>query len=72
MVTDIAARKFVLRQKGRCFQWLRSNHIIRDCPSEKRCFKCGQRHHTSICPKLLGSFRLDYEYEIWSRARKLP
>ena len=53
MVTDIAARKAVLRQKGRCFQCLRSNHIIRDCTSEKRCFKCGQRHHTSICPKLL-------------------
>jgi hypothetical protein len=50
MVTDIAARKAVLRQKGRCFQCLRSNHIIRDSPSEKRCFKI---HHTSICPKLL-------------------
>ncbi len=46
VITDTAA-------KGWCFQCLQSNHIIKNCPSEKRCFKCNQRHHISICPKLL-------------------
>ncbi len=50
VITDTAARKTVLREKGRCFQCLQSNHIIKNCPSEKRCFKCNQRTKVITSP----------------------
>ena len=39
----------ILRKKGKCFNCLRSAHIARDCPSKSNCYKCNQRHHTSLC-----------------------
>lgn len=49
VVTDIAARKQILRTSGRCFNCLRKNHIGRNCRSTAKCLKCKRRHHTSIC-----------------------
>ena len=48
-VTNIDARKDVLRKSGRCFICLRRNHISRACRSNARCYKCGGCHHISIC-----------------------
>ena len=49
VVTDTAARRGILRRKGKCFLCLRSGHIMRSCPSKLRCFKCGGFHHTALC-----------------------
>ena len=59
VVTDIAARKAALRQRGRCFKCLKSNHISRNCTDGRTCFKCGGHHHISICAKILPSNKLD-------------
>ena len=53
-VTNVAARKDVLKRAGRCFICLRRNHISKDCTSKMKCFKCGQRHHVSICASDIG------------------
>ena len=45
VVTESAARKNILRQKGRCFGCLRS--LSRDCHA--RCYRCGGKHHVSLC-----------------------
>ena len=50
-VTDVAARKDVLRKTGRCYVCLRKNHLSRDCRSSSTCRVCRRRHHVSICPR---------------------
>ena len=49
IVTDIAARRAILRKKGKSFACLKSGHIVRHCPSKFRCPKCGNNHHVSLC-----------------------
>ena len=51
IVTDVAARRAILRKKGKCFLCLRSGHIIKHCDSQYKCQKCGGHHHISICEK---------------------
>ena len=51
VVTEVDARKQILRSSGRCFICLRKGHISRDCRSRSKCPKCGGRHHFSICLK---------------------
>ena len=51
IVTDVAARRAILRKKGKCFLCLRSGHIIKHCDSQYKCQKCGGHHHLSICEK---------------------
>ena len=48
-VTNVAARKEILKRHGRCFVCLRRGYISRNCPSNIKCFKCSGRHHVSIC-----------------------
>ena len=50
-MTDIAARRAILRKKGKCFLCLKSGHIIKYCDSQHKCQKCGGHHHVSICEK---------------------
>lgn len=50
-VSNVIARKDILRKNGRCFLCLKRNHLIKDCNSKSRCFKCHGRHHISICSK---------------------
>ena len=50
-MTNIAARRAILRKKGKCFLCLKSGHIIKYCDSQHKCQKCGGHHHVSICEK---------------------
>ena len=54
-VSDISARRNLLRKQGRCFLCLRKNHLARDCTSPSKCLNCSQLHHVSICPRLIPS-----------------
>ena len=56
VITDVKARKAILRNKAKCFVCLKSSHIARQCKSGMKCFKCGNRHHISIC-ETTGNFR---------------
>ena len=48
-VTDISARRNLLKQQGRCFVCLRRNHLARNCSPSKVCRICSGKHHMSIC-----------------------
>lgn len=50
-VTQVTARKQILRKAGRCFICLRRGHICRNCRSPNKCARCSGRHHTSICER---------------------
>ena len=49
-VTDVRARKEILRKEGRCYVCLKKGHLSRDRPSRNKCFKCDGWHHISILP----------------------
>ena len=49
VITDIKARKAILRNKAKCFVCLKSGHLARQCRSNISCYKCHQKHHISIC-----------------------
>ena len=51
IVTDIEARRNLLKRQGRCFVCLRRSHIARDCSPNKTCRICSGRHHMSICER---------------------
>ena len=48
-MTEVAARKAVLRRQRRCFLCLQTSHIVRNCTSKYRCKKCKGKHNISIC-----------------------
>lgn len=48
-MTQVEARRQLLKKAGRCFVCLRTGHISKECRSKGKCNKCGRRHHTSIC-----------------------
>ena len=48
-VTDISARRNLLKQQGRCFVCLQRNHLARNCSPSKVCRICSGKHHMSIC-----------------------
>ena len=41
------------RIKGRCFICFGSQHLLRECPSDRQCIycKCAHNHHRSLCPE---------------------
>ena len=48
-VTNMAARKQILRQKGMCLICFNSDHLAKMCQSSYKCCKCNGKHHISIC-----------------------
>ena len=44
-VMDVQARKDLLKKYGRCFVFLRKDHISRNCPSKSKCHNCNGQHH---------------------------
>ena len=55
IITDIGARKNVLRRERRCFICLKRNHVARNCSSNIKCHECGQRHHISVCTQITNT-----------------
>ena len=51
VVTQVEARRKILRNTSRCFSCLRKGHIGRDCRSRSKCGRCNGRHHISICER---------------------
>ena len=49
VVTQVDARKELLRKTGRCFSCLRKGHLSRKCRTAQRCQSCRGNHHLSIC-----------------------
>ena len=49
VVTEISARKAIVKKDRRCYICLRQNHLARECRSTWICFQCKKRHHQSIC-----------------------
>ena len=49
-VTQVEARKQILKRSGWCFCCLKRDHLSRECRSSIRSSNCKARHHTSICP----------------------
>ena len=43
-------RRKIAREHGLCFNCLKTNHQVKNCPSTKRCLKerCGRSHHTLL------------------------
>ena len=49
VVTDVATRKRLLRQKVLCFLCLKGGHIIRNCKNQLyKCVTCHGKHNISI------------------------
>ena len=51
---SIEDRKRKLRDKGLCFNCTGNNHRAAQCRSRTNCLNCKQKHHTSICDKVVG------------------
>lgn len=54
-VKSVMERRSVLLKEGRCFVCLKSNHRAQNCDSDKKCRRCGRRHHQSLCEGNYGS-----------------
>ena len=48
-VTEVQARREILKLSGRCFNCLRLGHVSGRCRSRNFCRHCNKKHHTSIC-----------------------
>ena len=48
-ITDVTACLDILRKEGRCFLCLSCGHHVSNCTGTRRCRKCNQKHHQSIC-----------------------
>ncbi|XP_043461792.1 uncharacterized protein LOC122506254 [Leptopilina heterotoma] len=44
----VAERSSKIQSLGLCYNCLRGNHKLNDCPSTKRCFVCSGKHHTFL------------------------
>ncbi|XP_055912003.1 uncharacterized protein LOC129946017 [Eupeodes corollae] len=51
---DVPARLKHVKQIGVCENCLAYNHKTFQCPSEKRCFHCNQKHHTLLHSSLIA------------------
>ncbi|CAB0039404.1 unnamed protein product [Trichogramma brassicae] len=38
----------ICKREKLCLNCLQNNHFVKDCPSDKRCFTCGGKHHTKL------------------------
>ena len=48
-VKDLSTRKDLIKRDRRCFICLAQGHHAAQCHSVKRCRKCNNRHHQSVC-----------------------
>lgn len=38
-----------MKNEKRCFECLKQRHLISECKSNFKCFKCDENHHIAIC-----------------------
>ena len=60
VVTEVSAKREVLRRSGRCYICLKKHHISRDCRSKANCGNCRGCHPTIICPRSSQSLNNTY------------
>ncbi|XP_065909767.1 uncharacterized protein [Dysidea avara] len=48
-INTISGRVAVLKREGRCFLCLSNGHRVSECSVNRRCRKCGRKHHQSLC-----------------------
>ena len=48
-VSNPTARKNIILKERRCLLCLKPGHVIKDCYSKGKCFKCKGKHNISIC-----------------------
>ena len=49
IVSNHRARRDIVKRKGKCYVCLKSGHLARKCNSHANCYRCGGRHHTTLC-----------------------
>ena len=51
IVTDLKARKEILKKNRICFKCLKTGHTKLNCKSSIKCYKCKKEgdHHTALC-----------------------
>ena len=42
-------RQNIVQTSKRCFVCLKDSHLVKDCSSKIKCFKCSKRHHVAFC-----------------------
>ena len=47
-VTDVTQRIAILKKAGRCFVYLKQNHMSQDCKSNGSCSSCNGQHHSRL------------------------
>ena len=50
IVTDLKARREILKKNRLCFKCLKPEHTKPNCKSSMKCYKCKREdHHTALC-----------------------
>ena len=63
VVTHLSARKAILQEKQKCFNCLRTGHIVKNCSANSKCYLCDGKHHISICGKKARDQDIDYNQQ---------
>ena len=50
-VLDVASRREVLNKLKACYNCTSTSHQVAKCKSTRKCYHCGQKHHSSLCTK---------------------
>ena len=56
-ITNPGTRKQMLMEKKLCFLCTKGQHLANECNSKRKCFRCGGKHHTSICSGSMDEVR---------------
>ena len=40
VVTDVLARNEILQDKSKCYNYLKTGHLVKNCTFQHRCFAC--------------------------------
>ena len=48
-VTGVVERRNMVRNLGKCFVCLGTNHMAKECNSKRGCTRCNGKHHAAIC-----------------------
>ena len=62
-VTDNFARKKILQDKSKCYNCLKTGHVVKNCTSQHCCFACKRKHHISICESKINPVKKDHSSE---------